>query len=226
MSAPWGGRRAQAARAWIASTLPRPCSKCGQPVHPWHEWDLDHLRDRHRHPELTWQPSNWAAAHSACNRSAGAAAGNRARTRPPITAAAPHLITQVSGPPCSGKSTWIREHARPGDLIIDDVDLADACGGRDRISAAEWRAWRERKDQTIATWTEPGRLWIIQGDPTPRAPGIDVHVIDIDKATCHRRANDDGRPAVTHLWITRWFKRHGGAMAGDHGEQTWTAPGW
>ncbi|MGW5259676.1 AAA family ATPase [Microbispora sp. NPDC004025] len=25
----------------------------------------------------------------------------------------------VSGPPASGKTTWVREHARPGDIVVD-----------------------------------------------------------------------------------------------------------
>ena len=79
MTAPWGGRRAQKVRALIATTLPRPCSKCGQQVYPWQRWDVDHIRDRDNHPELTWVPSNWSVAHARCNRSAGAADGNRKR---------------------------------------------------------------------------------------------------------------------------------------------------
>lgn len=75
----WGGRRAQQARALLATTLPRPCSKCGRTVYPWHSWDLDHLFDRKHYPELTWVPSNHAPAHSRCNRSAGASMGNRER---------------------------------------------------------------------------------------------------------------------------------------------------
>lgn len=84
MATQWGGRRAQQARAHIAITLPRPCTKCGKPVWPWQEWDLDHVLDRKHHPELTWDPRWWAAAHSHCNRSAGAAMGNRERKGKPV----------------------------------------------------------------------------------------------------------------------------------------------
>ena len=59
------------------------CSKCGQPVHPGQLWDVDHLIGRDIAPHLVDAPSNWAIAHRSCNRSAGAAYGNRKRgTRP------------------------------------------------------------------------------------------------------------------------------------------------
>ena len=32
------------------------------------------------------------------------------------------MFTVVTGPPCGGKSTHVREHAKPGDLIVD-LDL-------------------------------------------------------------------------------------------------------
>ena len=76
---PWGGRRVQAAREWLATTLPRPCSKCGATVWAWQRWELDHIRDRDTYPELTWEPSNWAAAHRRCNRAGGAHIANRKR---------------------------------------------------------------------------------------------------------------------------------------------------
>jgi predicted kinase len=33
-------------------------------------------------------------------------------------------VVLVCGPPCAGKTTYVREHANPGDLIIDYDDLA------------------------------------------------------------------------------------------------------
>ncbi len=32
----------------------------------------------------------------------------------------------VAGPPAAGKSTWIRDHAKPGDITIDYDTLAQA----------------------------------------------------------------------------------------------------
>lgn len=29
------------------------------------------------------------------------------------------MLYVITGPPCSGKSTWIRERAKPGDVVVD-----------------------------------------------------------------------------------------------------------
>lgn len=55
------------------------CSKCGQPVEPGQAWDVDHRIPQDVAPHLIDAPSNWAIAHRSCNRSAGAAYGNRKR---------------------------------------------------------------------------------------------------------------------------------------------------
>ena len=60
-------------RARWATALPVDCARCGDPIEPWHDWDLDHValprslggRDMH-----TARP-----AHAACNRAHGARLG-------------------------------------------------------------------------------------------------------------------------------------------------------
>lgn len=151
--------------------------------------------------------SEWSQAPSV-------AAPRRARdtdTRPaPSTANPAHiiLITQVSGPPCAGKSTYIQEHAVPGDTALDDMLLAEHYGGRDRIPAAAWRRWRTAVRNAAATWTGPGRLWIIRGDPAPIADGVRVVTLDPGQAECLARATSDRRPPATELWIEAWYRRY------------------
>jgi 5-methylcytosine-specific restriction endonuclease McrA len=53
------------------------CWRCGQPMYKWQALDRDHILDRaHGGAE---GPA--VLAHAACNRSAGASAGNRERSR-------------------------------------------------------------------------------------------------------------------------------------------------
>lgn len=39
------------------------------------------------------------------------------------------MLTVVIGPPAGGKSTWVRERAKPGDIVIDFDLLACALTG-------------------------------------------------------------------------------------------------
>ena len=78
----WGGGRATAVRRKLQEIVDRGeavCSKCGRAVTPPTPWDVDHRVNRDQAPGLTWEPSNWAIAHRACNRAAGARYGNRKR---------------------------------------------------------------------------------------------------------------------------------------------------
>lgn len=38
------------------------------------------------------------------------------------------MLTVVTGPPCSGKTTYVTQHAQPGDITIDFDSLAVALG--------------------------------------------------------------------------------------------------
>lgn len=73
---PWGGRRARAALARVRSLGARnhtPCVLCDEPIdytleypNPW-ACSVEHVKPRRDHPELTWDPGNWAPAHHQCN---------------------------------------------------------------------------------------------------------------------------------------------------------------
>ena len=68
------GRRHHATRlAWLpyVDTGTITCPKCNLPIQPGQTWDLGHQDNGTTQPE-----------HAACNRSAGARAGNQARNKP------------------------------------------------------------------------------------------------------------------------------------------------
>lgn len=55
----WGGRPAQRARTYVLNRDHGICHICRHPGAN----SLDHLVSKLLHPELTWDPTNWAAAH-------------------------------------------------------------------------------------------------------------------------------------------------------------------
>jgi 5-methylcytosine-specific restriction endonuclease McrA len=77
---PWNGWRAQkvvAEQRRIHAHRNTPCWICGQPIdytlgpNDAMRFSVDHVQPRSIRPDLTWDPSNWAAAHMRCNKARG-----------------------------------------------------------------------------------------------------------------------------------------------------------
>lgn len=109
-------------------------------------------------------------------------------------------VVLVTGPPCSGKTTYVQRHAQHGDLILD----------QDRIGA---RAMNRAITQVAAM--RDGTAWIIRCAPGPRARNLlaqqvgateRVHLIE-PQPTLIVRAT--ARPTTRrHIAaIADWFKR-------------------
>jgi hypothetical protein len=86
------------------------------------------------------------------------------------------VITVITGPPCSGKSTYARQNASPGDVIVDFDDIARSLG-----SAAAWdhdprlreiaaAAWSAAVDRALASARVGVTAWIIDSRPIPAPP--------------------------------------------------------
>lgn len=86
----------------------------------------------------------------------------------------PVKTTIISGPPCSGKSRYVRDHAQPGDLIVDWDDLAHALTGQPAHTKtpAELIGYiAEARDAIIARLEQrrPNDVraaWIVVSDPS------------------------------------------------------------
>lgn len=62
-------------------------------------------------------------------------------------------VTLVAGPPCAGKTTYVAQHARPGDIVLD----------QDAIGATAMRQGLAR----VAIMTD-GTAWVIRCCPGPQ----------------------------------------------------------
>lgn len=122
-------------------------------------------------------------------------------------------VTVVCGPPCSGKTTWVREHARPGDLIVDYDDIAVRLGSpqshhhhpsmHGKIEAVISRAIAGIKDGRHE------RAWIIRSGVARAhelAAELGGTVVVIDEPDDVLFARADRRPdsAVTKRAIVEW----------------------
>lgn len=80
------------------------------------------------------------------------------------------MLTVVTGPPCSGKTTYVSQHSKSNDVVIDYDSLAQALGSSDphihaphiqRIALAAWSA-----AVTRALASQDCDVWIIDSFPT------------------------------------------------------------
>ena len=144
-------------------------------------------------------------------------------------------ITVITGPPCSGKTTYLASSARPGDIIIDFDALAAALGSpashgaprslRNVAHAARYAAINAALKVTdtdvFIIHSQPNTQWM---DRYTAAHAI-IKVIDPGIGECLRRAADDNRPDWTAQAIRQWYRRDAVAKPADT-HQSWVRPSW
>lgn len=127
-----------------------------------------------------------------------------------------HIIT---GPPASGKTTYVHQHRKPGDVTIDYDELANALGG---LAPAN-----HQHDQHIKTITQAARkaaidaalkhtnghdTWIIHSIPSPatlesyRARGAEIHTIDPGKDVVMKRCKKHRPPHMLKI-AANWYNK-------------------
>ena len=86
------------------------------------------------------------------------------------------MLTVITGPPCSGKSTYIDQRAQFGDLVIDLDRIALALTTNDTPHhgyhhGIRWVAIAARRaalDAAIKQHHRGARVWAIDTDPSPK----------------------------------------------------------
>lgn len=127
-------------------------------------------------------------------------------------------VTLVCGPPCSGKTTYVAQHAQPGDTVVDFDHIAVELGSDvdwmhdpDIAHDAELETLA-RIDDIAADQSPTLTAWIIRSaaDHDARAhlaAHLDAHVVVLDPGQdeCLRRAARDARPSGTRRAINTWY---------------------
>lgn len=125
----------------------------------------------------------------------------------------------VTGPPAAGKSTWVREHAKVGDITIDYDDLV-ACLApgveRDPVAqpahvAAVVGAARDAAINQAVSDCAHHDVYLVHAMPDRRAMnryhkhGFEIVTIDPGYDECMRRAvqRTPRQQAIVHDWYER-----------------------
>lgn len=124
-----------------------------------------------------------------------------------------HIIT---GPPCSGKSTYVREHAKPGDVRVDFDAIAQTLGaavahGSEGLPRACAFKARTAVINHLLEHHDEGEAYVIHTSPAQwqveayERAGAEFVELDADLETCLERAEQDGRPEGEADAIRQWF---------------------
>lgn len=128
------------------------------------------------------------------------------------------MLHVILGPPCSGKSTYVKEHAADGDVRVDYDVIAQALGSMKPHACDEpvrSAAYKARLGAVLYLLDHPDvEGWVIHSEPTAwqmeryQNAGADIIVLDEDEETCLARAEEDDRPPEVIEEIHKWFERH------------------
>ena len=122
------------------------------------------------------------------------------------------VLTVIYGPPGSGKTAYVHEHRKPGDVVIDQDALCVALGSPDTHShpehvkriagSARASAIRKAIDLGVDAWVIDTWFRTQQLRDHPAARFVRV---DPGQTVTLQRARRDGRPDESINAIQRWY---------------------
>ena len=130
---------------------------------------------------------------------------------------ASRYVALVVGPPAAGKTTWVQQHARPGDVVVDFDEIARRLGSRvehGHTGSVFWRAMREqeRLEARVARMAS-GRAFVIRTLPNPvlrarrarQLRATEVVVVDPGRDIVGPRARSL-RPLAARAAVDDWYR--------------------
>ena len=140
------------------------------------------------------------------------------------------MIYLITGPPASGKTTWVREHAQPGDITIDYDTIAQVLSphldthDHPKHVQAVTKAARQAAIDAAVTVTD-GDVYVIHGMPSARltekyrALGAQVVTIDPGEDIVLARCKAE-RPWRMTQAAKEWYQTRHSNIEGQTDDQS------
>lgn len=125
------------------------------------------------------------------------------------------MLHVITGPPAAGKSTFAREHAQDGHIIIDLDHLANTLAGKDMGNHEHSAhiltvAKAARRAAIDAAMKQDCDVWLIHTKPTAKqlddyqAQGATIHEINPGKDVVMKRCKQE-RPKGSLIAAAKWY---------------------
>lgn len=126
------------------------------------------------------------------------------------------MRTIVWGPPCSGKSTYVKDNAKSGDGICDYDAIYQALSGlgsKKRVETLNSFVLdvidcvhdEIEKHEEIDAWIITATKDLGKRDRLVERFSAELVVLEVTREEAHRRCDEDGRPEEWHQYIDDWF---------------------
>lgn len=164
-----------------------------------------------------FDPGNCRAACNWCNTWRA----QRQKSREGWKRAGTHIVL-VMGPPAAGKTTYVRQHAEPGDVVIDYDAIAQALGPGGANHELVMQLRGKLLTQLRRGELDVARAWILTCDPAAerRYPHHDVVVLDPGQDEVLRRVERERSPHLRRV-VLNWYKARAGHEAEPAGMREW-----
>ncbi len=168
---------------------------------------VDHKIPHQGDMDLFWDRTNWQSLCTSCHNTKTALEdggfGNRPAMRPAWLKPSNIKVFLVCGPPASGKSTYIKQHAVPMDIVIDLHDirrrLTGSCYSRDNNHLNMALRERNRLLGQLKRERPPKRAWLTLLEPklsgrrwwAEKLKATEVIVLETELGVCEQRIQCD-----------------------------------
>lgn len=190
------------------------CEHCGKPITAKYDCIGHHMialtEQNYTDATISLNPSNIMLVHHRCH--------NKIHDRLGLSYI--KQIYLVYGPPCSGKTTWVKDNMNYGDLVIDLDSIWECISGCDRyvkpnrlkqnvfgIRDELIRMVRMRQGNWLNAYVIGGYPLISERERLIKSLGAREIFIDTPKEECLMRAK--GRPKEYEEYINNWWEQYG-----------------